>query len=218
MARWVHRIRRMAEKLAGGSLDLLLPPSCACCSADLPTREDDLLLCPECCKLLGTQVWLGCPRCGAVGAMADRDASDCALCRRTPLKFDTVVALGGYRDQLRETVLRMKRPAGDALSSAVGQFLCLRRSAEIERLEADLVVPVPMYWTRRLSRGTNSPEIIAARLARRLKIPVARRVMRRCRHTLPQNEVRPNERVLKEAGAVAVAACVIARAQGPNAT
>ena len=110
------------------------------------------------------------------------------------MRFDAVVALGAYRNELRHAVLRMKQPEGDPLSGAVAGLLWVRRSAELTRLAADLIVPIPMHWARRFQRGTNSPERVAAVLGRRLKRPVAYRLLRWRRKTKLQSELSPKER------------------------
>lgn len=258
MAELVHRFRRSGAGLATAGLRLLYPPRCACCDAELLPAQDDLLLCDDCCLLMGPELWPGCAFCGAIGAAdGSRSPGRCGLCRRTPLKFDIAMPLGAYQDDLRKVVLRMKRPSHDGLSAAMGRLLALRRGRQLAELRANLIVPVPMYWGRRLGRGTNSPEILARSLGQSLGIPVGRRVLRRRRNTLPQAELSPSQRfrnvrgafavragydlegarvllvddilttgatcseaakMLKQAGAAMVAAAVIARAQGLDAT
>ena len=38
-----------------------------------------------------------------------------------------------------------------------------------------MIVPIPMFWRRRLGRGKNSPEMLAGCLAKSLGVPVRRR-------------------------------------------
>jgi ComF family protein len=76
--------------------------------------------------------------------------------------------------------------------------------ARLAELRADVIVPVPMFWTRRLLRGVNSPEILAESLAGRLDLPVLRRVLVRTRNTLPQFSLPPSERFPNVRGAFRV--------------
>jgi ComF family protein len=73
-------------------------------------------------------------------------------------------------------------------------------------LGGELIVPVPMFWARRLARGTNSPEIVADCLGRSLGVPVGRRVLCRCRNTMPQAGLLPRERFRNVRGAFRVRA------------
>jgi len=118
-----------------------------------------------------------------------------------PLRTDGVIALGGYDSELRAAVLRMKRPQDDSLSASIGRLLVGRRLELLASAEADLVVPVPMYWTRRIGRGTNSPEIIAQSVSVGLKVAMRRRALVRCRNTLPQADLSPRQRFHNVKGA-----------------
>jgi len=51
---------------------------------------------------------------------------------------------------------------------------------------ADLLMPVPLHWSRRLKRGFNQAEIFAKEISRITGIPVDSRTLRRCRATSSQ--------------------------------
>jgi predicted amidophosphoribosyltransferase len=61
-------------------------------------------------------------------------------------------------------------------------------------VRADVVVPVPMHWRRRLVRGTNSAAVLAEILASRLRAPLAAGLLRRRKYTKPQFECTPPQR------------------------
>ena len=206
MARLVRHFRRAAARMAAAGLNLLFPPRCLSCQADLPPSQEGLLVCADCRLLLVPELWPCCARCGAVGGTEGEPSGACRLCRGTPLKFDTVVTLGSYDPHLRKVVLRMKRPSGESLAAAMGRLLAVCRGRQLAELGGGLIVPVPMYWTRRLGRGTNSPEIVANCLGRCLGVPVGRRILSRCRNTLPQAGLRPSERFRNVHGAFRVRA------------
>jgi ComF family protein len=206
VARLVRHFRRSATRFTAGGLNLVFPPRCAWCEADLGPGQDDVLLCADCRPLLGPESWPGCPRCGAIDSADGEPPGRCRLCRGTPLRFDTVITLGGYYSELRKVVLRMKRPSGESLSVAMGRLLALRRGRELAEVRAELIVPVPMYWARRLGRGTNSAEILAACLGRCLGVGVGRRVLSRRRNTLAQANLSPRERFRNVRGAFRVRA------------
>jgi ComF family protein len=100
----------------------------------------------------------------------------------------------------------MKHAAEEPLSAAMGQFLVLQRGGLLATLQPDLVVPVPMYWRQRLVRRTNSPDLLADRLAKFLRVSVLDRVLRRCRDTLPQKSLPPGRRFPNVRGAFRLAA------------
>jgi ComF family protein len=184
---WAARWRRRA-------LDLLFPPRCGSCDAELPPVEDDVLLCRECRGALAPEDWTYCRRCGApVSSERDRSES-CEMCRGECLRFDGVVSQGTYRGELRGAILRMKRPRGELLSATMGRWFAVVRGPDVAALAPNVVVPVPMFWRRRLARGTNSPDILAECLARRLRVPLEARMIVRTRDTVPQSRLKPRQR------------------------
>ena len=62
-----------------------------------------------------------------------------------------------------------------------------------EAPETEIVVPIPLYWHRRMTRGYNQARAIAAPLARRLGIPMIH-ALRRRRPTRPQARLKRGER------------------------
>ena len=180
-------------------VDLLFPPRCVNCDADLSEGSDGLQLCADCRLMLGPRIWPCCPACGAAGKPAGR----CPWCRKARLKFDAVIPLGSYNQGLDRVVIRMKRPVHHSLSMAMGRLLTQRRWPRLVDFGADVIVPIPMFWARRLIRGTNSPEILAACLGRHLRLPVRRLLVRR-RNTPPQVGLSPTARFQNVRGAFAV--------------
>lgn len=120
-------------------------------------------------------------------------ASTCPRCREADWKFGAAVRLGPYRDELREAILRMKRPNGEPLAAAIGKLLAESRHDELAAWRPEVAIPIPMHWRRRLSRGANSPDLLAAAIAKRLGVPAAGALARR-RLTRPQNELPPEDR------------------------
>jgi ComF family protein len=208
----------------------LFPPRCVFCGEELLDGRVELPFCDKCLKRLAPDVWHGCKRCGSevmdpmaegekgtgpicaqhpAGPSGKLDLSpfppeQCVLCQRTDLRFDVVVPLGRYDAELRDAVLRMKRPMHDPLSMAMGRLLAQRRREQLAGVGADLIVPIPMYWTRRLKRGKNGPDLLAACLAKTLGIPMRRGVLARRLNTAPQAGLPPSRRFLNVQGAFCV--------------
>lgn len=187
LRRWVSRGRRVGLKL-------LLPPRCASCNTDLLDAADGLLLCSDCRAALCPGPWHSCRRCGATALPEHPAPGSCNWCRANRLRFDRAVVLGAYRGELRKAVLRMKRSSSEPLSAALARLYNDSRGEQIASLRPDLAVPVPMFWARRLVRGTNSPEILADCLGRHLRVPLAGGVLFRRRNTLLQQNLPPTRR------------------------
>lgn len=194
------------------AVNLLLPPGCAFCDADLEPRDGKPLFCETCVKRLAPDTWQICLGCGTLAdepsaATQSADAegllppASCLRCWKQPYWFDGVVPLGHYRDDLREAVLRMKRPIGDHLAAAMGELLARRRGAQLAAFETDVVVSIPMHWWRRMLRGTNSPEILASCVSRHLGVPFEPKMLNRRNNTRPQEGLSATKRFENVRGA-----------------
>lgn len=202
--RW--RARSRAWTAAGARL--LYPPHCLICgnesldaapvsaaSSTLPTNADPgdptgRTLCVTCVRELAPHTTYLCRRCGAERAAPPFQPGDaCAVCLDDEHRFDSVVALGPYRDLLRECVLRIKLPTHEILTRALAELMTTWRRGEFETLHLDAILPIPMHWWRRLRRGTNSAELLATHLSERLGVPLHRSSLYRQRATTPQGEL-----------------------------
>jgi ComF family protein len=110
------------------------------------------------------------------------------------LELDAVVPLGIYDGELRRAVLKMKRSTGENLAVNMGWLLGYCRREELAALQADCVVPIPMFWTRKIRHGINSAELLAEFLARALGLPCHKRALARKRNTIRQMELPPKKR------------------------
>jgi ComF family protein len=184
------------------AVNLVYPPRCVVCGDSL--EASDSLICDRCRRVLVPAGQLQCRRCGADIGAALPDAVDCARCRREKYRFVRCVCLARFRDILREVVWRMKRRAEEPLTIEMGRLFCDVRRDELRSLQADVVVPIPMHWTRRLRRGVNSSELLAAGVAKSLDLPLAAKAIVRTRRTKRLAELTREERkrTLRDAFAV----------------
>jgi ComF family protein len=212
MIDWAGRIRRGVSGLAASGCRLLFPPRCTCCDRELwlADADGDGFLCMDCLERLGPERWRGCRRCaGEIKFIEGGDPIEflpdrCPLCRDAALRFDAAVALGSYHAGLRKIILRMKKPAHDALSIAMARLLVRRRREQLAGLQADMVIPIPMFWIRRLGRGVNSADTLALFLANSLGLSLSRNILVRRRNTQPQANLSPTRRFQNVRGAFRV--------------
>jgi len=116
-----------------------------------------------------------------------------------PRFVDRGRAIGDYGGTLRAIIHALKY---DRRRSIAPRLAALMRERGADLLDgADLVVPVPLHWRRRRSRGFNQ----AADLAAHLGLPV-RHALRRTRWTRPQVELPAAQRHRNLRGAFAVVA------------
>jgi ComF family protein len=192
---WARRAKRIGA-------ELIYPPRCTFCREEILGPADEVLLCTRCRKQLTAAEHAVCSRCATSrDGSGKAETGDCPRCRGVDWQFSAAFRLGRYRDALREAVLRMKSPADEPLAVAVGRLLVAVRLAELSACRADVIVPVPMHWRRRLARGANSPDLLAAILARRFKTRAGIGALSRRRLTRPQSELPPEDRAENIQGA-----------------
>jgi len=147
----------LARRLANGLEQMLLPPVCAVCGMAAATGLD---CCPGCehdlPKLSAT-----CRRCALELV---RDVELCGRCSRRLPAFDRAHAGFAYRDSIERLVHRFKF-RHDLAAGRVLAGLLARRLVEYGVSRPDLMVPVPLHWRRRLTRGFNQSELLCTDLS-----------------------------------------------------
>lgn len=194
--------KRAGRLCRAATVDLLFPPECYACREPLPSSAGGAF-CPSCLSQVADN-GPACRRCSAPVPEVAAMRSDCALCRKEEFPFASAVSLGPYRGALMELVLRVKHEAGAALALSLGALLAERVSGQIGDESVDLVVPLPMFWLRRLRRGTNPPDVLSEPVAERLAAPLALRALRFTRSIRQQSRLRPAERRVNVRHALAV--------------
>lgn len=124
----------------------------------------------------------------------------CTLCRLGLTGFDTVYTFGSYQDTLRELIhlfkYRQMRPLARPLGALVARAIPREH-------RFDLIIPMPLHWKKRWSRGYNQSELLAQEVARRWGVPVAN-IVRRVKATAPQAGLSNSKRRLNVRGAFAI--------------
>lgn len=169
----------------------VLPAGCLGCAAPLPAAVSPLGLCGPCRGRLSPVPAHACDRCGRpLAAEALPAGYCCGDCRADPPAYDRLLALWRYAPPLDAVVQGLKFGRLDYLGSHLAEALAGQLGAAVQAQvgEEALVVPVPLHWRRRLTRGFNQAERIAHPLARRLGLPFSPALARR-RATPPQSRL-----------------------------
>jgi len=132
----------------------------------------------------------------------------CPICRRVERPFERAVAYGSYDGGLRELIHLLKfhgvKPAANVLGRMLAEAI-----GKLDLGDSILVIPVPLYRTKRQERGFNQAEMIArvaikASLARE-RLELAPDILRRTRDTHSQIGLTSHQRRENLRGAFSVA-------------
>lgn len=177
------------RRVARGLLHLLLPACCLSCGEPL-FLMGSLGLCAQCRGRL-KPLKRCCAVCsGPLDAFEPPSGYRCGFCREHPPAFDRLLALWTYRPPLDAVVQALKFRRLDYLGRHLAQAL----AEELPLDGFDAVVPIPLHWYRRLTRGYNQAERIARPLAGSLGLPLLP-ALRRIRRTPPQTSLGKAERL-----------------------
>ena len=179
-------------------LDLVLPRVCVVCGRALLPQERHL--CLACLSDLPETHYAPL----AHNPMADRFNARVRVEEYEPYAY--AAALYHYRADAGykriSQALKYHRDFGTGRWAA--RLLGERLAASPLYADVDLVLPVPLHWTRRWRRGYNQAELIAREVARKLGAPCDARVLRRCRHTRSQTRLSGEAKTRNVEGAFAL--------------
>lgn len=170
----------MARRLIGSALDLVLPPTCLACAAQLdqPGR-----LCAAC---WGDIRFLGEPCCACCGHPFELagTAGLCAGCLARPPRFDRARAVAAYGGAMRQMILAFKH--GDRLDLTPGLAALMVRADPEGLAQATLIAAVPLHRRRLLRRRYNQAAELARAVGRLSGLPARVDLLRRIRPTPSQ--------------------------------
>src|SRR5437868_5582131 len=169
--------RTLFHDLARGFVQLIYPAACLACGSALTEGERDL--CGECGAGLFDDPHPTCPRCASTLGPNLGPIEECGHCRGQSLGFDRAIRLGPYAGIRREIILKLKHSQNEGLAEAVGELWAGQAREMLRDCGITAVVPVPLHWRRRWSRGYNQSAVLAAAWAKALGVPLERRWLRR---------------------------------------
>lgn len=158
-----------AQTIPRHLLDAVLPPRCPICRALISEQGH---VCPTCWLALDVISEARCGHC-ALPFLVEGENGLCGACIQTPPAFDGASAPVLYQGAGRDLILALKHSKQFAAVPAMARLIAndlTRNSAEVS--EMDMIVPVPLHWRRRLYRRFNQSQLLAAALAKSMRLPL----------------------------------------------
>ena len=166
--------------VAKAALDLLYPPLCMSCRAQVAEPG----LCATCWSAVTFLDGPGCACCGLPFAVALEGDNLCAACLAKPPAFDRARAILAYDEASRGAILALKH--ADRLDLVPGFARWLGRTGRPLLEAAEMIVPVPLHRMRLWQRRYNQAAELARALGRAWNRPVATGGLERSRATPSQ--------------------------------
>lgn len=178
----MNRLRFISEKL-----NFL---ACPACNSGNGHGINDL--CDECRKKLlffGDNVCYGC------GGELDGVLSCCSKCmkedKRPFLEAASVFAYNGYG---RDLILKYKSQHILPFARIFADMASERIQSHYAHWDFDMIVPVPLHWSRKFSRTFNQSELFADFLGKKLECPAVPKALQRVKRTKSQKFLSGAER------------------------
>ena len=193
---YTKRVTASVGEVCRAAYRFVFPPCCPLCHGEQASGSLRIqgqfvtpVLCDDCAAEIVPPRENRCRRCGlSLGPFITSD-DGCPSCVPRQFRFDRVIRLGTYDDFMRDACIRGKAPHMQPLSAALANLLWLTEQADFEAVGIDLVVPVPRHWTRRVLREHHQAETLSRVLAKRLKRPHVRTLLRKVRLTPDQSDL-----------------------------
>ncbi len=187
--------------LAAAALNLLLPPHCPSCPAQVATQGT---FCPACFTAL---TFITEPLCTACGLpFASRALAGtrhlCPACLASPPPWQQARAALLYDEASRNLILPFKH--ADKQENAAILAAQMARAGAALLARAQWLVPVPLHRARLSQRGFNQSALLARALSRRTGVPLALDALARTRPTPALGALSAARRAEAMHGAIAV--------------
>lgn len=198
-----RRVLQPFGQFGRAAFRFVFPPSCPLCHGDVEMTELDAcgrpivpLLCGRCTADMQPPAGERCQRCGLpVGPFVfNRDG--CPNCRSQEFRFQRVIRAGLYENALRRACIRAKASTQFPLAAALANLLWVTEREDFEAEQADLVVPVPRHWSRRIIHSHHAAETMSRVLSWRLGKPHRRTLLHKVRFTPDQSDLTAAQRKL----------------------
>ena len=147
-------------------LDILFPKRCIDCG-----KISENWICEECFKSINY---------GKIEEFKDGE-------------IKCLISLFSY-GEIRDKMLKFKFNDMAYMKNYFVELVIRHNRIKNKLREFDLIIPVPMYWRKKMERGYNQSELIACGIARELQIPINNNILIKYKNTKTQSLLDLEER------------------------
>jgi ComF family protein len=179
-------LHRTVHWVGRAVVDTVLPPRCLACGV---TVDEPDALCATCWNAMHFFAAPWCAVCGLPFAHPMGEQALCGSCAGKPPYWDRARAVLRYDKHSRALVLSLKHGDRTQLARSLGRWMHRAGAELLDR--ADLLVPVPLHWTRLFARRYNQAALLAHAIHAAGGPRVAADQLVRRRRTPPQGRLGP---------------------------
>ncbi|RVT82056.1 ComF family protein [Rhodobacteraceae bacterium CCMM004] len=180
------------------ALRLIYPDQCLACEALVEGGQG---LCGACWRETPFVLGLACDTCGAPLPGVPGEVAQCDDCLARPRPWRRGRTTLVYDGRARRLALALKH--GDRADIVAPAAAWMRRAGRDLLHPGQILLPVPLHWTRLLRRRYNQAALLAQEIARLTGQPYAPRALIRRRRTPPQKGADAEARFANLADAIA---------------
>jgi|SaaInlV_100m_DNA_5_1039725.scaffolds.fasta_scaffold03049_5 ComF family protein len=144
----------------------------------------------ESCYLDIARIQNSCLRCGVPLAMS---TPACGKCLKNKSSVDISLIACPFISPVDDWLRNLKDRGNLSALPTLCQLM-LDRICELPKQSFDLIIPMPVHWTRRCMRGFNQTELLCKSLAEALAVETSYKVLKRSRRVLSQRGLSQIER------------------------
>ncbi len=180
----------MVGALFSKIIDLILPPVCFLCR-DVVFKENSV--CEKCWPQISFITVPFCEGCSYPFSFGEQgDHLKCGSCLESPMTFTRTRAVFKYDHFSKNLILPFKHNKAIHFAPLLAQWM--ERAGKDILQDADLLVPVPLHWSRLLKRGFNQAVVLSRHLTKVSHIPTNVHVLKRMKRTASQGHLTVAER------------------------
>lgn len=181
-------------------LEALFPSSIKCilCGRDVPDFENS----PFCSNCLSEGIFNDANRC----VYCDNPILDgnkvCDFCKEKHKSFDKAFCPFIYTGKVRSAILKLKDDNGRYLAPTFAKYMAKR--IQDEKVDFDIIIPVPLYKKKLAKRGYNQSELLSNELGKLLGKPVCTDLLLKIKESSAQKNLNFAQRQQNLAGTLSL--------------
>lgn len=173
--------------------DAVFPPACPICDGARPIKNGIRVdICEWCKEKINYIKEPACIKCGK--SLEDDSKEYCADCAKTNHIYDQAVSLYEYSDYIKKSVYRFKYHNRREYAHIYAKEIAAECGIVINTWKPEVIMPVPIHFSKLKSRGYNQAGLIAQCLGKILNIKVDEDYLIRVKKTIPMKELNNSQR------------------------